>query len=62
MASLKANYRGPESGLDHEVVLVGYYDDAAVPTGGYWVIKNSWGSGSGDHGYYYIPYGNIEIS
>jgi autotransporter-associated beta strand protein len=63
VAQLKAQYSGPDgSSLDHEVVLVGYYDDAAVPTGGYWVIKNSWGSGGGDGtGYYYIPYGNVEI-
>ena len=52
---------GPCSGIDHEVVLVGYYDDPTVPSGGYWVIKNSWGAGAGDNGYYYIPYGDIEI-
>ena len=31
VADLKANYRGPVSGDDHEVSLVGYYDDASVP-------------------------------
>ena len=62
VASLKASYRPPDaSGFDHEVSLVGYYDDASVPTGGYWVIKNSWGTGEGEGGYDYIPYGNIEI-
>jgi autotransporter-associated beta strand protein len=62
VAALKSNYRSPDgSSCDHEVSLVGYYDDAAVPTGGYWVIKNSWGTGEGQSGYDFIPYGNIEI-
>lgn len=62
VADLKANYRAPDaSGYDHQVSLVGYYDDPEVPTGGYWVIKNSWGTGGSDNGYYFIPYGNIEI-
>ena len=49
------------SGFDHEVSLVGYVDDASYPTGGYWIIKNSWGTGEGVNGYDYIPYGNIEV-
>ena len=68
VADLKANYRPPDaSGFDHEVVLVGYFDDATIPTGGYWIIKNSWGYGNNDlydysnSGYNIIPYGNIEI-
>jgi C1A family cysteine protease len=50
VAELKANYRGPVDGIDHAVVIVGYYDDAAVPSGGYWVIKNSWDTGFGEAG------------
>ena len=62
VSSLEANYRAPDpSGFDHEVSLVGYCDDPAVPTGGYWIIKNSWGTGEGVNGYDYIPYGNIEV-
>ena len=60
VADLKANYRGPVSGSDHEVSLVGYYDDSTVPSGGYWVIANSWGNW-GDGGYGYVPYGDIEV-
>ena len=59
--ALKSNYHTPRDAVDHAVVVVGYYDDASCPTGGYWVIKNSWGSTAGDGtGYYYAPYGNIE--
>ena len=61
VASLEANYRGPVSGTDHEVSLVGYCDDAKVPSGGYWIIKNSWGTGEGQDGYGFIPYGDLEI-
>lgn len=60
VADLIANYRAPGGPCDHEVSLVAYYDDASVPSGGYWVIKNSWGMGEGNGGYDYVPYGNIE--
>jgi len=40
----------------HSVALVGYTDDAGVPGGGYWFVKNSWGAGWGDDGYGYVSY------
>ena len=40
---------------DHCVTLVGYDD-----TGGYWIIKNSWGPGWGEGGYGGVYYGNLE--
>ena len=62
------NYRAPDaSGYDHQVSLVGYCDDARIPTGGYWIIKNSWGYSNNNpddysgSGYNVIPYGNIEV-
>ena len=60
VADLEANYRKPMPGVDHAVVITGYQDDANVPSGGYWIIKNSWGTGGGDNGYWFIPYGDVE--
>jgi autotransporter-associated beta strand protein len=56
VADLKANYTVHSNGDNHAVSLVGYYDDATCPTGGYWVIKNSWGTGDGENGFRYVPY------
>jgi autotransporter-associated beta strand protein len=45
---------------NHEVIIVGFHDDANVAGGGYWIVKNSWGSGwNGDgngNGYGEIAY------
>jgi autotransporter-associated beta strand protein len=60
VASL-SNYIGVTPGVDHAVELVGYQDDVSLPTGGYWIIKNSWGTGFGDAGIGYVPYGNLEF-
>jgi len=37
--------------INHDVLLVGYTKD-------YWVIRNSWGAGFGEGGYYKIAMGN----
>ena len=44
---------GPTS---HAVTVTGYQDDPSLSGGGYWVIKNSWGTGWGDNGYGYLNY------
>ncbi|MGA2256347.1 MAG: pentapeptide repeat-containing protein, partial [Thermoguttaceae bacterium] len=50
----------PSSSCDHDISVIGYQDDPKVPTGGYWIVKNSWGTGAGTNGYYYVPYGALE--
>jgi C1A family cysteine protease len=50
----------PTGGVNHTVSVIGYMDDDLIDGGGYWIIKNSWGTGYGDNGYYYIPYGVLE--
>jgi fibronectin-binding autotransporter adhesin len=63
VSDISANYRGVGAdpwAIDHAIVLVGFHDDASLPTGGYWVIKNSWSDGYGESGYGYVPYGVLE--
>ncbi len=40
----------------HAIAIVGYNDE-----GGYWVCRNSWGPGWGEHGYFKIAYDQCEI-
>jgi C1A family cysteine protease/putative hemolysin len=49
------------SGHNHAVTLVGW-DDTADPANGYWIIKNSWGSGWGISGYVKLKYGIMEAN
>jgi len=41
---------------DHAVTLVGFNDDE-----GYWIAKNSWGTGWGEEGWFRIVYGQVRI-
>jgi len=55
-------YDGTSSSLGgHLVCAVGWKDDATVTNGGYWICKNSWGSGWGESGYFRIAYGQVDI-
>ena len=45
-----------DSGINHAVVAVGY-DDA----GGYWIIRNSWGTGWNGDGYFKLGYGECMV-
>jgi subtilisin-like proprotein convertase family protein len=48
------NPNGP--GINHGVIIVGYSD-----AGGYWIVKNSWGSGWNGDGYLKVGYGECSI-
>jgi C1A family cysteine protease len=40
----------------HATFVAGYRDSADWDGGGYLIVKNSWGAGWGDRGYFYLPY------
>ncbi len=54
-------YTGYED-TNHAVTIVGW-DDNMAHAGGYgaWIVKNSWGTGWGDNGFFYIAYGSAKI-
>jgi C1A family cysteine protease len=45
-----------DGGINHAVVLVGWNNDP-----GYWILRNSWGSGWGESGYMRIAYGSHSV-
>jgi len=49
---------------NHLVSIVGWDDTVAHPEGGgygAWIVKNSWGTGWGDNGYFYLCYGSANM-
>ncbi len=50
---------GTCSSCGHAVEVVGFMDDGTVSGGGYFIVKNSWGSGWGMHGYFNIAYSEL---
>ena len=52
-------YSGTED-PDHAVLIVGWADSLCGWDGA-WIVKNSWGTGWGDGGYFYIRYGDARI-
>ena len=54
-------YSNSSSGqVNHGVTIVGW-DDSMCNGQGAWIVKNSWGSGWGDNGFFYIRYGDCNI-
>jgi hypothetical protein len=50
-----------QNSLNHMVVIVGWKDDPLMENGGYWICKNSWGTGWGYNGFFNIEYGGCFI-
>jgi C1A family cysteine protease len=49
---------------NHEVVIVGWDDNIAWPTGGgqgAWIVKNSWGTFNSMEGYFYLTYDSANV-
>jgi len=42
-------------------MIVGWKDISSIPSGGYWICKNSWGNIWGYDGYFNIAYGGLNI-
>jgi C1A family cysteine protease len=51
----------PSTSSNHAVAIVGYKDDPLISHGGYWIVKNSWGTGWGYNGFFNIEYGSLNI-
>ena len=49
-------------GAGHAIAIVGAIIDQRVPGGGYYIIKNSWGSDYGDKGYAYVAFDYCEMT
>jgi len=66
---LKDYPRTPSAPLTdgHTIDLVGFHQSSAFPGGGYFIFRNSWGTGFGDKGYgfmsfeYFLTWGNDGI-
>ncbi|KYK34643.1 MAG: hypothetical protein AYK22_04980 [Thermoplasmatales archaeon SG8-52-3] len=47
--------------VNHVVMIVGWKDIPNIPSGGYWICKNSWGTEWGYDGFVNIAYGSLNI-
>jgi len=54
-------YPGSKPGTNHQVVIVGWKDDATITNGGYWIVKNSLSEEWGYQGFFNLEYGSLNI-
>ncbi len=47
--------------VNHVLIIVGWKDVSYIPSGGYWICKNSWGTEWGYEGFINIAYGSLNI-
>ncbi|MBN1259673.1 MAG: hypothetical protein JXB35_03245 [Anaerolineae bacterium] len=64
--SYTLNYTSSPESTNHCVTLVGWSNNLPPVQGGStpaegWIVKNSWGSGWGDGGYFYVTYGAANV-
>ena len=58
-------YYNGTSGNNHAVTIVGWNDDLIItgaPAPGGWIVKNSWGLSSQDHGFFYVSYYDVSFA
>ncbi len=58
------HWPGYTGSVNHEVLIVGWDDNKAHPTGGgkgAWLVKNSWGSFNSMGGYFWLTYGSAKV-
>ncbi len=46
---------------NHVIMILGWKDVSSIPSGGYWICKNSWGTIWGYDGYFNIAYGGLNV-
>lgn len=54
-------YPGKVYDTNHVFVIVGWNDDISITNGGYWICKNSFGTGFGYDGFFNIEFGSLNI-